>query len=240
LEVCTCNAGWSGPDGGPCTACVAGKYKSASGSSGCEDCPADSSSPAQSSTALAECTCNAGGSGPDGGPCTACVAGKYKSAGGTADCTDCTPNSNSPSQSSARALCSCNAGYSGDAGTGTCTACVAGKYKSATGTVACTDCVAGKYGVATGQSAEASCTICTANSNSPPQSSARVNPKPFFFCLLGLPEEEMFRDHETRQPGGEFEITTGSVQGKDHERCRSLFHQPLVCWRITGSGCTKY
>jgi hypothetical protein len=53
----------------------------------------------------------------------------------------------------------------------------------------------------------------------------------FFFCLLGLSYEEMVGDRETRQPGGEFESTTGSVQVKDHERCRSLFHQPLTCWR---------
>jgi hypothetical protein len=57
----------------------------------------------------------------------------------------------------------------------------------------------------------------------------------FFFSVWGFPDEEMVGDHETRQPGGEFEINTGSVQGKDHERCRSLFHQPLACWRITGS-----
>jgi hypothetical protein len=57
----------------------------------------------------------------------------------------------------------------------------------------------------------------------------------FFFLLLGFPDEEMVGDREGRQPGGEFENTAGSVQSKDHERCRSIFHQPLGCWRITGS-----
>ena len=61
-----------------------------------------------------------------------------------------------------------------------------------------------------------------------------------FFRLLGFPDEEMVGDREARQPGGELEITAGSVQTKDHDRCRSIFHQPLACWRITGSGYTKY
>jgi hypothetical protein len=68
-----------------------------------------------------------------------------------------TPNSNSPSQSSARADCACNADYSGDAGTGTCTACAAGKYKSAAeGTSTCIVCPAGKYSKALWDI----CTIC--------------------------------------------------------------------------------
>jgi hypothetical protein len=62
----------------------------------------------------------------------------------------------------------------------------------------------------------------------------------FFFLPFGA--FLMKKWLETTKPDnrGEFESTTGSVQGKDHERCRSLFHQPLACWRITGSGCTKY
>jgi hypothetical protein len=54
-------------------------------------------------------------------------------------------------------LCGCHAGYGGDAGKGSCTACVAGKYKSAAGDGECTDCAAGKYGIATGQT---TCTPC--------------------------------------------------------------------------------
>jgi hypothetical protein len=54
-------------------------------------------------------------------------------------------------------------------------------------------------------------------------------------------DEEMVGDRrEVREPGVEFEITTGSVQGKDHERYGSIFHQPLTCWIITESGYTKY
>ena len=73
--------------------------------------------------------------------------------------------------------------------------------------------------------------------------SIQVTEHEFFFCLLGVPargDEEMVGDCESRQPGGEFESTEGSVQVKDHERWRSIFHEPLTCWRITGSGYTTY
>jgi hypothetical protein len=36
---CTCNHGYSGPDGGECTACQVGKFKLLSGSQSCSDCP---------------------------------------------------------------------------------------------------------------------------------------------------------------------------------------------------------
>jgi hypothetical protein len=39
-----------------------------------------------------------------------------------------------------------------------------------------------------------------------------------FKSLKGQSDEEMVADREIRRPGGEFERTTGSVQGKDHER----------------------
>ena len=51
-------------------------------------CPKDSSSPAGSDT-LADCRCNAGSTGPDGGACTLCAAGKFKAGTGSAECTDC-------------------------------------------------------------------------------------------------------------------------------------------------------
>jgi hypothetical protein len=43
----------------------------------CTNCPINSNSPA-GSTSLTKCTCNAGFPGPNGGPCTECVAGKYQ------------------------------------------------------------------------------------------------------------------------------------------------------------------
>ena len=37
LSDCVCMPGYTGPDGGPCQACVADKFKATSGSSGCTD-----------------------------------------------------------------------------------------------------------------------------------------------------------------------------------------------------------
>ena len=37
---CKCNAGHTGPDGGTCDACEAGKYKNTTGSADCSTCPA--------------------------------------------------------------------------------------------------------------------------------------------------------------------------------------------------------
>jgi hypothetical protein len=71
-----------------CTSCGPGTYSTAVGasaSSTCIACPFNSTSPA-GSAALTNCTCNAGSTGPNGGPCTACVAGKYKTSIGSAAC----------------------------------------------------------------------------------------------------------------------------------------------------------
>ena len=105
---CTCNSGYTGDNGGSCNACVAGKYKIATGdalctncvagqysvtiaaiSDVCQTCPANSGAAAASNN-LMDCTCNAGWTGPDGkGPCVQCVAGKYKIATGDAACINC-------------------------------------------------------------------------------------------------------------------------------------------------------
>ena len=47
---------------------------------------------------------------------------------------------------STNSTCPCNTGYTGATGTGACTACVSGKYKSGADKGNCTDCGAGKYG----------------------------------------------------------------------------------------------
>ena len=216
ITDCTCNPGYTGPDGGPCTACVAGKYKPASGSEPCtlcdagksstsvsatssgtcntcpgrtydsDDrtqclaCPSDSNSPSLSDE-ITDCRCNVGYTGPDGGPCAACIAGKYKTQTGSATCTlcnagqysnqvgasssgtcvncptgtysnavrawpcsSCASDSNSPSASDDFSDCLCNVGYTGPDG-GPCTACVPGKYKTVTGAAACQDCPVGYY-----------------------------------------------------------------------------------------------
>ena len=108
LANCTCNAGFSGPNGGLCSACVSGKYKAAAGSatctscgagrysaagaSVCANCTAGFTSPVQSSSS-AFCyflePCGAGSSGPNGGPCVLCSLGYYKNTTGSAACVAC-------------------------------------------------------------------------------------------------------------------------------------------------------
>ena len=41
ITACQCNAGFQGPDGGPCGPCAAGKYKTVNGSAACTDCLTD-------------------------------------------------------------------------------------------------------------------------------------------------------------------------------------------------------
>jgi len=207
---CTCNAGHTGPNGGPCTACVAGTYKTSAGSHPCSNCVAYTYSTTIGATqegqcvacpvntistsgsdALADCLCIPGYTGPDGGTCTACVAGKYKTVSGSAACANCGAgkystsigatleatclacpiNSNSPSGSASLSICTCNVGFTGPDGS-SCTACVAGKYKTSSGSAACTDCVAGKYSTSTGATLEATCLACPSYSNSPSASAS--------------------------------------------------------------------
>ena len=206
FAACTfqCSAGSTGPPGA-CVLCVAGKYKTSAGSAACTDCgtttysvtvgasasstclacPSNANAPV-SSSASAACTCNAGFTGPNGGVCSGCVAGKYKDVTGSGVCSSCPGgtysttvgatvssvcivcpvNSTSAASSSAIAGCSCNAGSSGPNG-GVCTACVAGKYKTSSGSVACTDCGAGTYSAVIGASTSATCSACPGNTSSP-------------------------------------------------------------------------
>jgi hypothetical protein len=125
-----CPAGSTGPDGGTCTACVAGKFKSGTGSVVCTECGASTYSTSTGATAIGtcqscptnsqstpgsdaatDCVCVVGFSGPDGGACAACVAGKYKANPGSADCTACLANSNHAlTGRTAASACQCNAG----------------------------------------------------------------------------------------------------------------------------------
>ena len=45
-EDCACIAGYTGPNGGTCTACEEGKYKDSPGPAACSTCPGNSTSPA--------------------------------------------------------------------------------------------------------------------------------------------------------------------------------------------------
>ena len=139
--VLPCDLGQTGSQLGNCQDCPAGKYKPVVGDLACTACEPHSTTASDKSTAKTDCQCNAGYSGPNGGPCTACDTGKYRVAGGDTGCSDCPDYSLSPAASTALTDCQCNAGYSGPNGA-TCTVCEAGKYKMAVGSAVCSDCPA--------------------------------------------------------------------------------------------------
>lgn len=108
LEDCQCNAGYTGPNGGYCAACVPGKYKMTPGTHECTSClpdtystavasttgatcvpcPTSSQSP-ESSSAKAACICNMGYTGAGG------LAGVYVPSASFQDLTSsCGVNSN--------------------------------------------------------------------------------------------------------------------------------------------------
>jgi hypothetical protein len=144
-----CDPGYTGPHGGPCTQCVAGKYKAAYGSAACDNCN----------------------------------AGTYSTTVGavsSTSCLNCPQFSTSVAGSSAVTQCTCNAGYLQDTSTtpftcqsqpcsagstgpaGSCTLCAAGKYKAASGSAACDTCLPGKFSGTTGQSSSGTCQNCLA------------------------------------------------------------------------------
>lgn len=127
-QSCQCNAGYSGNDGGPCTACAGGTYKITVGSAPCSECitdfytpnldanimcvscPINSRAPA-SSDHIDDCTCNAGYTKQNEGTpvCLECGADKYCIGNNFA--RDCPPHSTSPIGSDSEHDCTCNGGY---------------------------------------------------------------------------------------------------------------------------------
>lgn len=154
ITECICNAGYwpqnsPGSAGVSCFACDLGKYKVAVGtgncslcttgkyldvqgstdSTACIICPPQATS-GDGSTALDQCSCNAGYTGPNGGSCIGCVAGKFKTLIGSVACSNCTAGTYStavakndssctacgfyamsPSGSVSSSACICSAGY---------------------------------------------------------------------------------------------------------------------------------
>lgn len=180
--ACTCNAGYTGSDGGPCLGCAANYYKVAAGSAICTACSSNMNSPVNS-TAQTECLCNPGFTGANGGPCTACPAGKWKVNSGSGACEDCVTGTysvtvgkydaicttcpaftSSAPGSSAVGACQCLAGYINTVNGAACTACVAGKYKTASGTAsACTDCGLNTYSIVSAATGVGTCLYCEAS-----------------------------------------------------------------------------
>ena len=158
---CTCNMGYSGPNGQQCLACAQGKYKDWHGLGACADCPLHTLSAAAADSNYA-CVCNSGYTGANGSACQACLPGSFKvipgpwrcllcaggtyslTPGGTAvdTCIACPSNEVSSSGASLLANCTCNVGR--ERSNGNCQACPVAKYKRSSGEEPCEDCPAGR------------------------------------------------------------------------------------------------
>lgn len=92
LSTCVpCNAGYIGPDGGPCMACVAGTYANGD-------------------------TCSSCGPGTyqdraNQPECIACAAGTYSASVAATACVPCPPSTQSPRMSVSVAACTCAVGW---------------------------------------------------------------------------------------------------------------------------------
>ena len=169
-----CPAGQISAAGGLCGNCAAGQTSSspftacadcgvntyaASGAGSCTPCPDHSSSPAKSG-AVGSCICNAGASGANGGPCTQCTPGRYKSSTGAAVCSECGAGTSSAATGvTAESTCTdCDRGKFSTGAASACTPCNAGYYQGSTGQNNCnTPCDAGQF--STGGAS--TCTSCS-------------------------------------------------------------------------------
>lgn len=172
LSNCTCDLGYTGPDGGPCAPCAAGTFKSTNGSAACEQCPADAyagagssacaacpanSHAAAGSPALANCTCAAGFAAlAEPFACAACAPGSAKLAG-NAQCGTC-PAGSFANQSAMPACETCPADTYSSAGSIACEACAANEF-SAPGSDSDADCEC-KAGYFRPENASNECTAC--------------------------------------------------------------------------------
>jgi hypothetical protein len=178
-----------------CMLCPQGNYSEIEGAGNrelCLGCPSFSFSLAGSNN-LSLCICNQGYSGPNGGPCIACVGGSYKDANGSQACTlcgqgkfstavaetleqtcvTCPSHTFSNEGSNNLTLCKCNKGYTGPDGV-ECTACREGTYKTVNGSAECSLCARGKYSSGTAQIFEAACQDCPDNTFTPREGSTLV------------------------------------------------------------------
>jgi len=182
LTACKCNAGWTGPDGGPCAECAMGKFRSEIGSGECASCvtgtyldetghddagdcklcPLDSGNNAAASTAQTDCKCDLGFTGPDGDPCAECARGKYKASAGDMSCDECAHGkylnvAGSDSETDCE-TCPSNSGNNPVASKDV-TDCICDAGSTGPDGGLCTQCVAGKYKIASG---DAACSNCSA------------------------------------------------------------------------------
>ena len=174
-----------------CNECGENSYVSAqctnTTQTSCDSCPTNSGSPADSQEITA-CQCRPGYTGSDGGACDACADGKFKSAIGSASCTDCTAirceanfyqhgcrldsdgcidcpdGTESPAGSTSIEDCLCSLGTekrsSQAEGESHCVECATGKYRENLSDMACTQCADAHATTISPGSASASDCVC--------------------------------------------------------------------------------
>ena len=153
----------------------------------CVSCPLNSGSPANSQDITA-CQCRPGYTGSDGGECAVCVDGKFKSATGSANCTECNaincdanfyqdgcgfdsdgciacPNgTESSAGSTSIEQCLCSLGTKKRSpqaeGESYCVECAIGKYRDNLSDLTCTQCADGHATTILSGSASASDCVC--------------------------------------------------------------------------------
>lgn len=182
ITSCTCNVGYSGQDGGPCSECAKGYFKNKTGNAQCLSCPVAkySDSPAQTScascplktssippaTSLTSCACIPGYTGPDGGPCTQCPQGTYEH---NNECVSCPSNQYYPISTAPYILdrCTrCPTKSISATGSYSIDACVCELGYLRQNQTTCVECPAGSY-----CPDQTTRTLCPANSNSASESS---------------------------------------------------------------------
>ena len=134
--MCTCNAGWTGANGGSCAACRAGYYKSERGDSGCVACTGGTFSETTAASTVNMCQqCPKGKSSPPASNSSrycVCFAGYSR--------PEEAANVSNASQG--------------------CIPCKPGLYKEKIGDFECTACARGKYSAVAGLTDSANCTSC--------------------------------------------------------------------------------
>jgi len=152
---CQCKAGYTGPNGGTCTACQANFYKDTVGSVACTQCNPYAQSPVGSNSS-AKCICRAGYYGSIQNNCQQCAINTYSDTPGSLTCLQCPSNSEALGLNDQKEDCKCNKGYTGPDG-GTCTSCNVTQYKDTVGSSPCSPC---KANSASGCKHSANCCAC--------------------------------------------------------------------------------
>ena len=178
IEHCVCTPGYAGVAGSveACEICAVNFYSDIYNATACLECSSNSQNLITGSKSVYDCKCEPGYEGRDGGECTACPAGKFKSVFGNStcetcpkntfshlastSCSECPGNSTSGVESVSINNCLCNAGFSGVDG-GPCVLCNIGKFKDTIANQVCVDCADNTFSEIEGAT---SCVSCLENS----------------------------------------------------------------------------